>query len=142
MVHSSSKPCLMTPECKSHKIPSNHHCPMVFLWFSYGFPMVFLVQSLQVGRLDPGVQPWPGAVQDQQQGQWCGQRCLRLGRQPHIPRAWEFLCACAYLSIDLWMYLSIFPSFYGSFFLSFFLSFFPSIYLSIYLSYPILSYLL
>ena len=49
----SSQPCLMTPEGKSHQIPLNQHCPKVFLWFScfsyvflwisYGFPMVSMV---------------------------------------------------------------------------------------------------
>ena len=35
----SSTPCLMKPDSKSHKIPLNHHFPMVFLWFSYGLRM-------------------------------------------------------------------------------------------------------
>ena len=34
--------CKKLPEGKSHKIPFNHHFPMVFLGFSCGFPMVFL----------------------------------------------------------------------------------------------------
>ena len=29
------------PEGKSHQILWHHHFPMVFLWFSYGVPMVF-----------------------------------------------------------------------------------------------------
>ena len=29
----SRPPCLMAPESISHKIPLNHHFPMVFLWF-------------------------------------------------------------------------------------------------------------
>ena len=35
----SSPLCKRLPEVTSHKIPLNHHFPMVFLWFSYDFPM-------------------------------------------------------------------------------------------------------
>ena len=36
------------------KIPLNHHFPMVFLWFSYGFPMVFpRSRSANRSRLRP-----------------------------------------------------------------------------------------
>ena len=30
--------CQSLPEGISHKIPLNHHFPIVFLWFSYGLP--------------------------------------------------------------------------------------------------------
>ena len=42
-----------------HEIPLNHHFPMVFLWFSYGFPIFpmvflwFLFHSLARGTLRP-----------------------------------------------------------------------------------------
>ena len=38
------QPCLMKPDGKSHKIPLNHHFPMVFLWSSYGFQHPMVVQ--------------------------------------------------------------------------------------------------
>ena len=40
---------------KPRKIPSKHHVSMVFLWFSYGFPMVF---SKEKGPKTGTPQPW------------------------------------------------------------------------------------
>ena len=38
------------PDGRSHKIPLNHHFPMVFLWLSYGFPMMYTLSRKAMGR--------------------------------------------------------------------------------------------
>ena len=82
-------------------IPFNHHFPMVFLWFSYGFPMVLpgrvsLVVSLFVS--DP---PWHhrgAAVDGQPHRRHAGghQQVTPGGEAPnglatdHLPWPWRF----------------------------------------------------
>ena len=54
--HSSVK----LPEGNSHKIPLNHHVAMVFIWFSYDFPMQKMVTFRSSNHRDPRLQERPG----------------------------------------------------------------------------------
>ena len=36
-----------------HQIPLNHHFPMVFPWFSYGFPMLVITRWYHIWSRDP-----------------------------------------------------------------------------------------
>ena len=38
---------MMNPIQNHHEIPFNQHFPMVFLWFSYGFPQADLVPTAE-----------------------------------------------------------------------------------------------
>ena len=54
-----ARPCLIKPEAKSPKIPFNHHSTTIFLWCSYGFPIV--LAHLSTGETSHPVSPlFPG----------------------------------------------------------------------------------
>ena len=108
---------------KSSKIPLNHHFPMAFLWFSYGFPMMYddlpvysTRGSLKLRRQHWTEEPLPGVGHsiriwvdlEATSGPWIGR-----AKRSVVWNPWN-LCmyVCMYIYIHICIYIHTYINIY------------------------------